>query len=269
MIPRAHVTHWRARAPWPLEAQVEQDLVLSRALVELFSDSFIAKTLAFRGGTALHKLVFARPGRYSEDIDLVQREPGPIGPIFDTLRSRLDPWLGEARSKQSEGRASLTWRFATTSLPVQNMRLKVEVNTREHFAVLGVRNVPFAVESPWFTGSTAIVTFAVEELLATKLRALYQRKKGRDLYDVWLALSTLEVDDERIVSCFRRYVEHSSVRISRAEYEANLSAKLTDPTFTEDVAPLLMEPEGYDAAAAASIVIERLVSRLSDETRLI
>ena len=72
MIPRAHVTAWRASAPWPTDAQIEQDLVLSRALVEMFSRLAVAETVAFRGGSALHKLFLKQPGRYSEDIDLVQ-----------------------------------------------------------------------------------------------------------------------------------------------------------------------------------------------------
>ena len=79
MIPRAEVTAWRARAPWPTDAQVEQDLVLSRALVEIFSVPSVAKALALRGGTALHKLFFDPPGRYSEDLDFVQTDAGPIG----------------------------------------------------------------------------------------------------------------------------------------------------------------------------------------------
>lgn len=41
MIPRAHITAWRANAPWSRDAQVEQDLVLSRALVEIFSDPLL------------------------------------------------------------------------------------------------------------------------------------------------------------------------------------------------------------------------------------
>ena len=69
MIPRAHVTAWRARAPWPTDAQIEQDLILSRALVEMFSQPTLAQTLAFRGGTALHKLFLQQPGRYSEDTN--------------------------------------------------------------------------------------------------------------------------------------------------------------------------------------------------------
>ncbi|MGH2469017.1 MAG: nucleotidyl transferase AbiEii/AbiGii toxin family protein [Chloroflexota bacterium] len=42
------------------------------------------------------------------------------------------------------------------------------------------------MKSPWFTGSADVPTFALEELLGTKLRALYQRRKGRDLFDLVL-----------------------------------------------------------------------------------
>lgn len=61
MIPRANITAWRAAAPWPIDAQVEQDLVISRALVELNSQPTIRDALAFRGGTALHKLLLSGP----------------------------------------------------------------------------------------------------------------------------------------------------------------------------------------------------------------
>ena len=71
MIPKKHILQWSAKAPWTLESQIEQDLVLSRIIVEIFSDPFLAKQLAFRGGTALHKLFLQQPERYSEDIDLV------------------------------------------------------------------------------------------------------------------------------------------------------------------------------------------------------
>jgi predicted nucleotidyltransferase component of viral defense system len=87
LIPRAAITAWRSRAPWSTDAQVEQDLVISRALVDLFSDELVGRSLAFRGGTALHKLLLASPGRYSEDIDLVQVEAGPIGPVLKSIRT--------------------------------------------------------------------------------------------------------------------------------------------------------------------------------------
>src|SRR5438045_1585780 len=72
MIPTRYITQWRAYAPWLFERQIEQDLIISRALVELFNDPLIAESIAFRGGTALYKLFVNNPARYSEDIDLVQ-----------------------------------------------------------------------------------------------------------------------------------------------------------------------------------------------------
>ena len=45
---------------------VEQDLVICRALVSIFSDEFLRANLAFRGGTALHKLYLSPQPRYSE-----------------------------------------------------------------------------------------------------------------------------------------------------------------------------------------------------------
>lgn len=264
MIPRADVTHWRAVAPWPTDAQVEQDLVLSRALVELFSDPVIEGALAMRGGTALHKLFSSSPIRYSEDIDLVQRRNEPIGPVFDAIRVRLDPWLGQARSNRGEGRASLVYRFDTSTQPVQPMRLKIEINTREHFCVLGERVSPFSVESPWFSGRADVQTFELEEMLGTKLRALYQRKKGRDLFDLWHALTNHELDDDKIVECFIRYMDHSGTAVSRTQFEANLIDKMNDGGFAGDIGPLLADARGYEAGVAAQIVIARLVAKLPE-----
>jgi len=79
MIPRDYITAWRAKVAWVEDSHVEQDLIVSRALVELFSERELASTLAFRGGTALHKLHFRPAARYSEDVDLVQVEAGAIG----------------------------------------------------------------------------------------------------------------------------------------------------------------------------------------------
>jgi hypothetical protein len=52
VIPRANITAWRAVAPWPANEQVEQDLVLSRALVVMFGEKDVADRVVFRGGTA-------------------------------------------------------------------------------------------------------------------------------------------------------------------------------------------------------------------------
>ena len=102
MIPKADIVAWRQVAPWVSDAQVEQDLIISRVLVSMFQDAFIAEQLAFRGGTALHKLYFNPARRYSEDIDLVQIVPGPIGRLLDTLQEILNAFLGKPRRNQKE-----------------------------------------------------------------------------------------------------------------------------------------------------------------------
>jgi len=262
VIPRANITAWRSRAPWPSNEQVEQDLVLSRALVDMFNQAVVADQAAFRGGTALHKLFISKSGRYSEDIDLVQREAGPIGALVDAIRAALDPWLGGPRWKQGRGRFTLYYRFATSFAPVSTRRLKIEINTREHFSVLGVTTRSFTVDNPWFAGTAELSVYPLEELLGTKLRALYQRKKGRDLFDLWLSLRNGELDSDRVVQCFQRHLEHEGAVVSRAEVEANLAAKLGSDVFLEDVLPLIPAEVEYSPVEAGRLVRDELLARL-------
>lgn len=263
MIPRAHITAWRALAPWPDDAQVEQDLVLSRAMVDLFSDDHIASHFAMRGGTALNKLSLTSPLRYSEDIDLVQVVAGPTRPLFDALRARLDPWLGGHTYEHREHSVRATWRFATEAPPSRRMRLKVEANTREHFTVHGLVPTRFRVETRWFTGEASVPTFRLDELLGTKLRALYQRRKGRDLFDLHRVGLGGGVDLDRVVEAFRAYTGAQGIRVSRAEFESNLLAKLKDRDFRADIVPLLAPGFAYDVDEAAAWVATEVLSRLA------
>ncbi|MCB1054554.1 MAG: nucleotidyl transferase AbiEii/AbiGii toxin family protein [Acidobacteria bacterium] len=265
MIPRANITAWRHSAPWPDNAQVEQDLALSRALVEMFSREAVAEQIVFRGGTALHKLYFDPPARYSEDIDLVQRDAGPIGPLVAGIRDALDSWLGEPKWRAGHGRFTLYYRFETTFEPIVKMRLKVEINTREHFAVHGIVRRSHRVENPWFSGAAEVHTFSLSELLATKLRALHQRKKGRDLFDLALGLAHAEASPEQIISAFERYMDFGGTSVTRAQFEASMASKLADEAFLEDVTQLLRTGLKHDPTEAWELVSGALVSRLPGE----
>lgn len=178
MIPQAFITEWRAEAPWADDAQVEQDLLISRVLVEIFSTDELNSTLGFRGGTALNKLHLDVPRRYSEDIDLVQLTPGPIGDIINPLQHRLEGVLGRARVSLRERSARLVYRFDSEIEPVVRLRLKVEIDTRDHEPVLGSVTRRFDLTSGWFTGAAEVLTYPIDEVVGTKLRALYQRSKG-------------------------------------------------------------------------------------------
>ncbi len=104
--------------------QVEQDLILSRAIVEIFSNPFLSEQLAFRGGTALHKLFFTPAARYSEDIDLVRTAKGSIKEIIDVLRDCLEPWLGQPKTRQTGQSFKLLFFFPQRFLRQSSKKLK-------------------------------------------------------------------------------------------------------------------------------------------------
>ena len=241
MIPRAHITHWKKTAPWVSDAQVEQDLVISWALVEIFSDDLLSTALAFRGGTALHKLYFGPAPRYSEDIDLVQIRPELIGPVIDRLREILH-YLDGPKIRQKDRNTTLLFRFETEVEPIINMRLKIEINCREYDFIFGPIKKSYAVESPWFNGSAELTTFKLEELLATKVRALYQRRKGRDLFDLWYADQNATIDWPRVTAAFHEIMEKDGTPVTAKQLRLNLEEKLEHPDFLTDI-PNLLRPE--------------------------
>lgn len=268
MIPQAYITEWANQVPWQTNEQVEQDLVICRALVEIFSDEFLAKSLAFRGGTALHKLYLSPQPRYSEDIDLVQITAEPFGPVVDRLRERL-AFLGDPARKQKENNFTLHYRFESEFPPVQNLRLKVETNCREHFTVLGYQQFPFEVKSSWFTGSCNITTYRLEELLGTKLRALYQRRKGRDLYDIYKALVQVpDINKEAVLQCYHAYMDFVvDEPPTQKVYLQNMEAKMQDDEFIGDIAALIRPTEKYDQLTAFDLVRTELLEKMDESKK--
>jgi Nucleotidyl transferase AbiEii toxin, Type IV TA system len=71
VIPQRDIVAWRAHAPWSDDVMVEQDWLLGRAVQLVFASPKLARQLAMRGGTVLHKAHLPPAARYSEDIDLV------------------------------------------------------------------------------------------------------------------------------------------------------------------------------------------------------
>jgi predicted nucleotidyltransferase component of viral defense system len=241
MIPMMNIIAWSDVVPWAEQRQVEQDLIISRAIIDLFSDPFLREQLRFRGGTALNKLHFPSPIRYSEDIDLVRTSTGPIKPIIDRAREQLEPWLGPASFDRSTIAPKLKFRVpAEDPTGAALIRLKLEINTSETESFDAPQTLLFRVDNPWFVGEASIPTFSRAEMLATKLRALLQRNKGRDLFDLSHALDVFDdLDKNRIIECFRQYLQKAQTPISRAEAEQRMFVKLNNPRFLTDLRPLL------------------------------
>jgi len=262
MINRASIAQWRATTLWNSNEQVEQDLIICRSLVAIFSDAFLSSQLAFRGGTALHKLYLTPQSRYSEDIDLVQIDAGPIKPILMRLGEVLDFLPGKV-VKQKRYNNTMLFRMESEIPPIVPIRLKIEINCFEHFNELGLLKVPFSVENSWFTGSCELTTYHLEELLGTKLRALYQRKKGRDLFDLYKAITDEVVDTELLLRCFNRYMDFSVTKApTYKQFVQNMEDKMRDPDFLGDMDNLLHPDVTLDMQEAYQVVKEEIIEML-------
>ncbi len=266
MIPSSYIQAWSTKAPWPDARQIEQDLIISRALCDLFNAPILKGKIAFRGGTAINKLLFKQPLRYSEDIDLVQTQAESIGTTVDAIREALS-WLGKCNREQAGHSMHLVFKFTPEADPQTTLKLKVEINTREHEHLLGIKPYPFAVESDWYQGETEIASFEPEELFGTKLRALLQRRKNRDLFDLHHGLDQLAMDRDKLIVCFDHYLALEGKPITRAVAEQRMLEKLTR-SLIEDIAPLL--PVGVrfnddDAVQAFERVWTELITRIKGD----
>jgi predicted nucleotidyltransferase component of viral defense system len=179
VIARDYIVEWGKIVPWLEPLYIEQDLIISRVLVEIFNHPKLSSSLAFRGGTALYKLFINPPMRYSEDLDLVQVQAGGIGEIIGSIKEVINPILGTPKRKLSEGRTTLFYKFQPEEYPETTAKIKIEINTREHFSILGFTTKPISIATRWFTGKTKIQTHQFNELfgVANRLKMIINALK--------------------------------------------------------------------------------------------
>jgi hypothetical protein len=136
----------------------------------------------------------------------------------------------------------------------------VEINTHERSPARPLISIPHAVDSPWWSGQADIRTFTAAELVSTKIRALFQRKKGRDLFDLWLALTELNLNPGDIIDAYPTYAPPG---LTAKRAVADLKAKVLDPAFRTDMTPLIDPwPSDYDIDIAGHLVNDLLLSKI-------
>ncbi len=262
MIPTNDITTWAHNAPWPTADQVAQDLLLSQMICLIAGDDYLGEELVFRGGTCLHKLYLHPARRYSEDLDYVRRTSGGIGKVTRAIGTigTIGLSLGyDVRTKIS-AQSKVYLRYTAESGTTR--KIKIEVNTHERSPATSTVRLPYEVTSNWWSGQADVHTFGPAELIATKIRALYQRRKGRDLYDMWLALTgpSLALTGPQLLAVFGPY------------RPAGLTAKVAINTLHDHLRHhdfrtgtnnlIAGGPSGYDIDAAAQLVIDNVLSHL-------
>lgn len=261
MVAEAYIQKWRkTSAPWQKSWQVEQDLIISRALIAIFSDEYLHEHLAFRGGTALHKLFLNPAPRYSEDIDLVQIKPESIKPIMERLNKVIDFFEEPRNTKHGGHGIKAIYRFRS-QVENEKHKLKIEINCKEHQSVYPLIKFPYKLTSDWFSGECNIHTYNIHEILGTKLRALYQRKKGRDLFDLDYAKRHLDIDWTRVVHCFKKYITDATKKRppSQKEFIITMESKIGHLYFDGDMEAIVRPGVEYNQQVAWKWVKEELV----------
>ncbi len=266
MISIATVREWAKVAQWQDFRQVELDLIIARALVCIFSDEFLRQELRFRGGTALNKIHFPAPYRFSEDIDLVRTNQGSIGTLLSRLRSCLEPWLGKPKVVRKYFLAKHIYRIPVGNDQEAHLRLKIEINTRETQIYDQPTSKHFRVDSTWFSGEADISTYSREEILASKLRALLNRDKGRDLFDLGHALNVFEdLDLPLLVELFGKYSLAAGQPLTKVQAQERMIWKYQKTVLTEDISSLLPSKESENLTIpAAREVFWQVFDRIID-----
>lgn len=279
-ITRRDIIAHQEVVPWPNLFQVEQDLLLCRAMAALFEDSFLRSQVAMRGGTLLHKVYLVPPARYSEDIDLVVVGNRPEGHIRKALNRVLENVLGTPKQSvwgnlklaiRNTVRPSRVLRmtYAIPSLAENGKTLEIviEANVTERRSYRPVVAFPFEFPFQDSPVKTQVNGFDIHEMLGTKLRALFQRRRGRDLFDLFWALTQAKpsVVPGEIIDSFEYYLRLERSVAGRVEFISILDGHLADRGFCSDMIPLLRKGIKYDPQQAGELVKTKLLKLLPEQ----
>jgi len=276
-ITRQDILAYQAVVPWAAQYQVEQDLLLCRAMVALFDDKFLSSQIAMRGGTLLHKVHLAPPARYSEDIDLVVVGTRPADHIRRAIRRVLAEVLGAPKASVWDTIAlairntvkpsrvlRMTYSARSIIEPNRVLEIVVEANVTERKPHRAVVEMPFSFPFRDKPVQTKIKGFDIHEMLGTKMRAMFQRKRGRDLFDLYWALtkSPMPVDPAAIIASFEHYLKQEGTKAGQAEFIGILDNHLKDRGFCSDMQALLRTDITYDPQMAGKYVKTHLLNLL-------
>jgi predicted nucleotidyltransferase component of viral defense system len=276
-LTRRDVLEHQANVPWPKLRQVEQDLLLCRAMAALFNDKFLHSQVAMRGGTLLHKIHLTPPSRYSEDIDLVAIGDRPeehikrainrvLADVLDRPTRSL--WGAAAMAIRNLSKPSRLLRMTYSIQPVCEsgppLIIKIETNVTERKPHRAIQKIPFEFPFQGKTVKTMLNGYDIHEVLGTKLRALFQREAGRDLFDLYWALTktTAPVNPAAIIESFQYYVRQEGAVAGRAEFTALLQSRLTNRGFCTDMEHLLRVGLTYDPQQAGEYIQIHLLNLL-------
>lgn len=233
----------------------ELDYRLVKALEVLYRDEFLSKRLCMKGGTAINKLYLGETSRLSVDLDF-----NHLGSKEEVLRERRDlrERIAELLEKQDDSydfhyerryeQTRIKVRYKTVAGPVRSF--KIEISHIERFPI--VSSVKKQIKTP--EGLADVITYTLEELTATKLRAFLERFKGRDIYDLYF-ISQLKPDPTVTRKMFLYYFYRARKVFNPKVHYKNLVKRYEGRNYVDDVSAFVKPAVAFDLAIAAQKVI--------------
>jgi len=180
---------------------VEKDYVLGWLLAGIFDHPALAETWVFKGGTCLKKCYF-ETYRFSEDLDFTLTDESQLNVDFLVGAFRkISTWVYEQtgielpsdkvhfevfqnRRDRPAGQGRISYRGPIAPSSGDLPRIKLDLTADE---VLVLPPVDRPVSHPYSDapeGAIKVRCYSYEEVFAEKVRALGERARPRDLYDV-------------------------------------------------------------------------------------
>lgn len=261
-LTEADVAAWQAGVDCSSRDAAARDLLLTQVAIVISSHPVLGGELVLRGGFALHRLVLPHPLRCCVSLEYARRSTTGIGAALDALREVA---MSTGFSIRTEVRARPRVYLSPLSSATHGReRLRIDFETREIHPLRPYVRRHLTMSTHRFTGGAAVLTYDTAELLGLVLRELYRRSRSRDLFDLWVGLTRVEVDDALVLSAF----DHACLlaglgTVRRGMFVARLHRHLARPAFTRDLEGLAAAGAClFEPTAAASLVTGRLLDRL-------
>ncbi|NCN59290.1 hypothetical protein COW99_00745 [Candidatus Roizmanbacteria bacterium CG22_combo_CG10-13_8_21_14_all_38_20] len=202
---------------YPLHV-AEKDYFLA-LVMQIIAASSTGKTLIFKGGTALHHC-YLDQYRFSEDLDFSSnRMPLPLEEmhnIFDNI-----DYLSIKKEYLSNATIKLE-KLQYSGPLLQPNSLKVEIDFLQNVLL---PSQTLAYNNVWGV-DFMVAIMDIKEICAEKIRAMSDRARYRDFYDIYLLLEKYKLDLDEIVS----YVRQKEIRrpITKASIQTNWKVIATE-----------------------------------------
>jgi predicted nucleotidyltransferase component of viral defense system len=102
--------------------------------------------------------------------------------------------------------------------------------------------------------------------MGTKIRALYQRRKGRDLFDLYIVLRDNLIDPDVVLKVFLAHCSKDNQNVTRALFEKNLHEKIRFDDFRHDILELVADSKEWSFEHAYDVVKSKLICLLPGES---